>query len=221
MNTKEHWENIYQTKQLNEVSWFQQKPQTSLDFFEMFSVHKNAKIIDVGGGDSYLVDYLLELGYQDISVLDISKYALDRAKQRLGDKAKNVKWIEANAAHFQPVEKYDFWHDRAAFHFLTEHEDIENYIKTANESIAVNGVLIIGTFSENGLERRPKRAKSAEHFLTYVLPEMKKSLESKDTVIFNKKFQTLTINCNSCHAMEKVPFFNVQIPTERQSPIRK
>ena len=85
MNTKEHWENIYQTKQLNEVSWFQQKPQTSLGFFEMFSVHKNAKIIDVGGGDSYLVDYLLELGYQDISVLDISKYALDRAKQRLGD----------------------------------------------------------------------------------------------------------------------------------------
>ncbi|ASS49485.1 MAG: hypothetical protein A3D31_02795 [Candidatus Fluviicola riflensis] len=74
---------------------------------------------------------------------------------------------------------------------------------------------------ENGLERRPKRAKSAEHFLSYVLPEMKKSLEKKDTEIFNKNFQTMTINCNSCHAMEKVPFFNVQIPTERQSPIRK
>lgn len=74
---------------------------------------------------------------------------------------------------------------------------------------------------ENGLERRPKRAKSAEHFLTYVLPEMKKSLEKKDTEIFNKNFQSMTINCNSCHTMEKVPFFNVQIPTERQSPIRK
>lgn len=74
---------------------------------------------------------------------------------------------------------------------------------------------------ENGLERRPKRAKSAEHFLTFVLPEMKKSLEKKDTAIFNKGFQTLTINCNSCHAMEKVPFFSVQIPTERQSPIKK
>lgn len=74
---------------------------------------------------------------------------------------------------------------------------------------------------ENGLQRRPKRAKSAEHFLNYVLPEMQKSIQSKDTVIFNKGFQTLTINCNSCHAMEKVPFFNVQIPTERQSPIRK
>lgn len=74
---------------------------------------------------------------------------------------------------------------------------------------------------ESGLERRPKRAKSAEHFLNYVLPQMKKSLERKDAVIFNKDFQTLTINCNSCHAMEKVPFFKVQIPTDRQSPIRK
>ena len=74
---------------------------------------------------------------------------------------------------------------------------------------------------ENGLERRPKRAKSAEHFLTNVLPEMKKTLEIKDTVIFNKNFQTMTINCNSCHVMEKVPFFSVQIPTERQSIIRK
>ena len=74
---------------------------------------------------------------------------------------------------------------------------------------------------ENGLERRPKRAKSAEYFLTYVLPEMRKSLEKKDTVIFNKGFQTMTINCNSCHAMEKVPFFKVNIPTDRQSPIRK
>ncbi len=74
---------------------------------------------------------------------------------------------------------------------------------------------------ENGLERRPNRATSAEHFLNYVLPEMKKSVQSKDTVIFNKGFQTLTISCNSCHAMEKVPFFNVQFPSERQSPIKK
>lgn len=74
---------------------------------------------------------------------------------------------------------------------------------------------------ENGLERRPKRTKSAEHFLNYVLPEMQKSIQSKDTVIFNKGFQTLTVNCNSCHAMEKVPFFKVQIPTARQSPIKK
>lgn len=74
---------------------------------------------------------------------------------------------------------------------------------------------------ENGLERRPKRAQSAEHFLNYVLPEIQKSIQSENTVIFNKGFQTLTVNCNSCHALEKVPFFNVQIPTGRQSPIKK
>jgi len=74
---------------------------------------------------------------------------------------------------------------------------------------------------ENGLQRRPKRAKSAEHFLTYALPEMQKSIDSKDTVVFNKEFQILTNNCNGCHAMEKVPFFTVKTPTERQSPIRK
>jgi hypothetical protein len=74
---------------------------------------------------------------------------------------------------------------------------------------------------ENGLERRPKRAQSAEHFLTYVLPEMEKSIAQKDTVIFNRSFQMLTVNCNSCHAMEKVPFFTVGMPTYRQSPIRK
>ena len=188
MNTKEHWENIYQTKQLNEVSWFQQKPETSLRFFETFSVPKNAKIIDVGGGDSYLVDYLLELGYQDIS-----KSALDRAKQRLGDKARNVKWIEANAAHFQPVEKYDFWHDRAAFHFLTEHEDIENYIKTATENIAVNGVLVIGTFSENG----PKKCSGIE-----IKQYSEKSLQKVFLPFFEK------INCFTTD--HKTPFDTIQ-----------
>ena len=190
MNTKEHWENIYQTKQLNEVSWFQQKPETSLRFFETFSVPKNAKIIDVGGGDSYLVDNLLELGYQDVSVLDISKSALDRAKQRLGDKAK---WIEANAAHFQPVEKYDFWHDRAAFHFLTKQDEVENYIKTANENIAVNGVLIIGTFSENG----PKKCSGID-----IKQYSEKSLQEAFLPFFEK------INCFTTD--HKTPFNTVQ-----------
>lgn len=79
----------------------------------------------------------------------------------------------------------------------------------------------IKTTIENGLERRPKRAKSAEHFLNYVLPEMQKSVHSKDTAIFNKEFQTMTINCNSCHAIEKVPYFTVKKPIDRQSPIHK
>ncbi len=147
---KKHWENIYLTKELKDVSWFQPTPETSLDFFKQFNVPTNAKVIDIGGGDSLLVDHLLDLGYKDISVLDISAAAIARAKQRLGDKAKNVKWIVADAATFKPTEKYDFWHDRAAFHFLTEEQEISNYLKTAEQSIHPTGVLVIGTFSEQG-----------------------------------------------------------------------
>lgn len=147
---KKHWENIYQTKDLKDVSWFQPTPETSLSFFKQFNVSTNAKVIDIGGGDSLLVDHLLDLGYQDISVLDISAAAIDRAKQRLGDKAKNVKWIIADAATFKPTEKYDFWHDRAAFHFLTDEQEISNYLETAQQNINTTGVLVIGTFSEEG-----------------------------------------------------------------------
>ncbi len=155
---KKHWENIYQTKELKDVSWFQPTPETSLDFFKQFNVPTTAKVIDIGGGDSFLVDHLLDLGYQDISVLDISASAIDRAKQRLGEKAKNVKWIVADAATFKPTEKYDFWHDRAAFHFLTDEQEISTYLQTAQESINPTGVLVIGTFSEQG----PKKCSGIE-----------------------------------------------------------
>jgi trans-aconitate methyltransferase len=155
---KKHWENIYQTKELKDVSWFQPTPETSLDFFKEFSVPTNAKVIDVGGGDSFLVDHLLDIGYQDITVLDISEVAINRAKKRLGDKAKNVKWIVADAASFKPSVKYDFWHDRAAFHFLTDEVEITNYLQTAKAHISPNGVIVIGTFSELG----PKKCSGIE-----------------------------------------------------------
>lgn len=152
-NRKKHWENIYQTKELKDVSWFQAKPDTSLHFLKHFKIPKTAKIIDIGGGDSFLVDHLLALGYKDISVLDISAAALDKAKQRLGDQAQHVKWIIADAAHFKPTESYDFWHDRAAFHFLTKEEDISNYLETAQKHLSRKGVLVIGTFSKQGPEK--------------------------------------------------------------------
>ena len=155
---KKHWENIYQTKELKDVSWFQPTPETSLDFFNQFKVPTTAKVIDIGGGDSFLVDHLLDLGYQDISILDISAAAIERAKKRLGEKAKNVKWIVADAATFKPTEKYDFWHDRAAFHFLTDEQEISNYLQTAQESINPTGILVIGTFSEQG----PKKCSGIE-----------------------------------------------------------
>lgn len=150
LNRKKFWENIYQTKDLQNVSWYQPKPTTSLEFLKQFDVSKTAKIIDIGGGDSYLVDNLLDLGYQDITVLDISEAALDKAKQRLGNNASKVKWIVADAATFKPTEKYDFWHDRAAFHFLTQETEITNYVDTVQKSINPTGVLVIGTFSEQG-----------------------------------------------------------------------
>ena len=155
---KNHWENIYHTKELNEVSWFQPTPQTSLDFFKQFHVPKTAKVIDIGGGDSFLVDYLLDMGYQDISVLDISMAAIERVKQRLGEKAKYVKWIVSDAVGFKPTEKYDFWHDRAAFHFLTDEQEISDYLKTAQQNINPTGILVVGTFSEQG----PKKCSGIE-----------------------------------------------------------
>lgn len=149
-NRKNHWENIYQTKQLNEVSWYQPTPQTSLDYINELGKPKNAKIIDVGGGDSFLVDHLLKQGYSNITVLDISEAAINRAKKRLGDSANKVTWIVSDITDFNPTETYDVWHDRAAFHFLTKESDIRKYVEIVNKSITENGNLIIGTFSEQG-----------------------------------------------------------------------
>lgn len=145
---KKHWETVYETKTPEQVSWTQEVPKTSIEFIQSFGLNKNAKIIDVGGGDSNLVDFLLEQGYENITVLDISKAALERAKKRLGKNAEKVKWIESDILDFMPAESFDIWHDRAAFHFLTKTEQIETYISTARNS--VSGYLTIGTFSENG-----------------------------------------------------------------------
>ncbi len=147
---KAHWNNIYQTKDLKDVSWFQPRPETSLSFFKNFNVPLTAKIIDIGGGDSLLADHLLKLGYQNISVLDISAAAIDKAKERLGNDATKVNWIITDITAFEPTEKYDFWHDRAAFHFLTNGQDIATYLATAHKSITDTGVLVMGTFSELG-----------------------------------------------------------------------
>ena len=147
---KQHWENIYSTKELNEVSWYQPVPETSLNFIKELNIPSDAKIIDMGGGDSFLVDHLLDLGYSNITILDISEAALNRAKKRLGDKSSLVKWIISDASKFSPTEKYDVWHDRAAFHFLTSEEDLQNYIASLDKGLNEKGKVIIGTFSLEG-----------------------------------------------------------------------
>ncbi|MCU0341687.1 MAG: class I SAM-dependent methyltransferase [Spirosomaceae bacterium] len=147
-NQKTHWETVYETKNPDQVSWTQEVPKTSLDFIASFGAKKTAKIIDIGGGDSKLVDYLLDNGYENITVLDISAKALDKAKSRLGRKAKKVNWVVSDITEYEPKATFDIWHDRATFHFLTTADQVEQYMSVARKSI--NGFMTIGTFSENG-----------------------------------------------------------------------
>ena len=148
LQRKKHWETVYETKNPDEVSWTQEIPKTSLAFIHSFGLDKSSKIIDIGGGDSKLVDFLLDQGFENITVLDISEKALEKAKIRLGEKSKKVTWTISDILDFEPTETYGVWHDRAAFHFLTTEEEIEKYKSIVNKS--VDGFLIIGTFSENG-----------------------------------------------------------------------
>ena len=150
MDTKMHWEKIYSTKAEDEVSWFQPYPKRSIEFVELFKLPLTANIIDIGGGDSHFADALLDKGYQNIWVLDISFHALERAKKRLGEKASKVHWIVSDITEFKPPVQFDFWHDRAAFHFLTTEEKIYKYISIAEDTIKHSGYLILGTFSEIG-----------------------------------------------------------------------
>ncbi|MBK0401872.1 methyltransferase domain-containing protein [Adhaeribacter sp. BT258] len=165
---KDHWETIYETKSPDEVSWTEEIPKTSLDYFHSFNLPKSAKIIDVGGGDSKLVDYLVAEGYENVSVLDISENALKRAQTRLGTKADLVNWIVADITDFKPDTEFDFWHDRAVFHFLTTPDQIAKYVQTATK--AVKGFLVIGTFSEDG----PKKCSGLEikQYTEKSLPEL-------------------------------------------------
>jgi ubiquinone/menaquinone biosynthesis C-methylase UbiE len=147
---KEHWENVFANKQETEVSWFQPYPKTSIEFVKLFDLPLDANIIDIGGGDSHFVDALLEEGYKNIWVLDISENALSRAKKRLGDNANKVNWVVSDIIDFIPPVEFDFWHDRAAFHFLTTEENMNKYVAIAERGIKARGVLILGTFSETG-----------------------------------------------------------------------
>ncbi|WP_430897804.1 MULTISPECIES: class I SAM-dependent methyltransferase [unclassified Paraflavitalea] len=150
---KQHWETIFTSKTPNEVSWFREYPKTSIEFMELFNLPLTANIIDVGGGDSKLADALLYKGYKNIWVLDISAAALERAKNRLGEKAGLVHWIVSDITEFEPPVQFDFWHDRAAFHFLTSDEAISKYVAIAEAGIRNKGYLVLGTFSENGPEK--------------------------------------------------------------------
>lgn len=145
---KDHWNHVFETKTSKEVSWTESYPKNSIDFIDALGLDIKLPIIDIGGGDSLLVDALLNKGYNDISVLDISEKALQRAQKRLGDHSKRVNWIISDVLNFKPKKKYALWHDRASFHFLTNHKDINRYNELVNKW--VKSYLILGTFSEDG-----------------------------------------------------------------------
>lgn len=148
---KAHWDDVYTNKTPDQVSWMQAVPRTSLDFIHGFQLSKNASIIDIGGGDSNLVDFLLLEGFVNITVLDISAAAIQKAKARLGAKSELVKWVVSDITEFKTNEHFDLWHDRATFHFLTSKSQIAAYLQIAGR--AINNYMVVGTFSENGPDK--------------------------------------------------------------------
>jgi SAM-dependent methyltransferase len=148
-----HWQNVYATKAESDVSWFQENPAPSLDLIAATGISSDAAMIDVGGGASRLVDHLLERGFRQLSILDMSANALEQAKKRLGRRRDGVEWIVADIAAWQPVRVYDLWHDRAAFHFLTEPADRDAYVACLKKAVRPGGNVIIATFAPDGPER--------------------------------------------------------------------
>lgn len=151
MQSKQHWEKVYATKPTDAVSWFQPHAELSLNLIHGTGMGKDAGIIDVGGGASTLVDDLLAEGYGDLTVLDLSGAALEAARKRLGEKAGKVCWIEADITEVElPAKRYDIWHDRAVFHFLTAPEQRVAYVRTVFRSVKPGGHVIVATFAEDG-----------------------------------------------------------------------
>ena len=148
MDIKSHWENIYKNKKIDEVSWYQETPHDSVELINKFSKNNQDAIIDVGCGKGFLADNLIKLNYTKITLLDISINAINTINDRLKDK--NLSFIESNILDFMTEKKFDIWHDRAVFHFIKNEKEVKKYISLCNDYINLNGILIIGTFAEDG-----------------------------------------------------------------------
>lgn len=145
-----HWQGVYTSKKEDEVSWFQATPARSIALIEAAGITPQAAIVDIGGGASRLVDGLLDRGYLDLTVLDISEAALAVARQRLSNRKHNVKWIAGDVTHWQPDRKYQVWHDRAAFHFLTSAQDQNAYIRALDAATIPDATIIMSAFAPGG-----------------------------------------------------------------------
>jgi SAM-dependent methyltransferase len=151
MDSKAHWEKIYTNKSAKEVSWYRDRLDISLELIQRAHLSKDAKIIDVGGGASTLVDDLLRMGFEDVSVLDLSAMAIEKAKQRLGARSDRVHWLEGDVTDISIAgSHYDLWHDRAVFHFMVEAGKRAAYVANATWAVTKGGFLIVGTFAPSG-----------------------------------------------------------------------
>ncbi len=146
----DHWENLYASRSSTEVSWYQRSPTVSLRLIKSVASSPTAAVIDVGGGASRLVDHLRHEGFTDLTVLDVSEHALDEVRHRLADETGAVHFLHDDVLTWRPNRRYDVWHDRAVFHFLTEPSDKDRYVNTAYRALSEVGVAIIGTFAEDG-----------------------------------------------------------------------
>ena len=191
LEKKDFWEHVYSTKTPQQVSWTQENPKTSLNFIKNSDLEKKSAIIDVGGGDSLLVDYLLKEGYTNLTVLDISEQAIERAKKRLGTLGNIVNWIVSDVMNFESSKSFDLWHDRATFHFLTNNSEINAYKKLIFQH--VTQYVVMATFSKDG----PIKCSGLE---------ITQYNEKKLTSIFQPTFQLL----NSKQEDHQTPFNTIQ-----------
>lgn len=148
-----HWENVYASKGEADVSWFQETPALSVELMELVGATPDSAIIDIGGGASRLVDALVARGFKDLTVLDLSSAALAASRKRLGSQSDQVAWIAADITEWEPSRAYDIWHDRAAFHFLTDRADQAAYVARLESALRQGGHAIIGTFAPDGPEK--------------------------------------------------------------------
>lgn len=154
MTTSAHWESVYRSKRTDEVSWYRPHLEVSLDLIERAAPDRGSAIIDVGGGEATLVDDLVRRGYRDVSVLDISQVAIEMAKARIGPIGAAVRWIAGDITQVElPAARYDLWHDRAVFHFLTKTEDRAAYVGQVARAVRLGGHVIVATFGPEGPEK--------------------------------------------------------------------
>lgn len=186
---QDHWNTVYKTKESDKVSWYQKRPDLSLELIRSVTTKpaSETSVIDIGGGASFVVDSLLEEGYTKVAVLDISGESLEISKQRLGEKAEEVQWIEGDITALQNLGSFDVWHDRAVFHFLIESSDQGKYIKLLNETVPVGGHLIISTFALDGPDKC-----SMLPVCKYDCETLSKAFEPSFVLLRHQKHQHLT-----------------------------